>query len=46
MQLRVWDLIATQEGRYDFVRAEMNEAFPDIVPQRFEDWLRSIWTAG
>lgn len=42
-QLRVISLIASGEGRYNFPDANFSELV-GIVPIKFQDWLRTMWT--
>ncbi|KAL2353613.1 hypothetical protein BJ546DRAFT_1062401 [Cryomyces antarcticus] len=42
-QWRLQNLIATSEGRFDFVQPNLNAQFPAIRPLRFHDWLSRKW---
>ncbi|KAK5135869.1 hypothetical protein LTR08_004518 [Meristemomyces frigidus] len=45
-QLQLHALIATAEGRYDFVQTEndsLNHRFPDVRPITFGDWFVAKW---
>lgn len=43
-QTRLFALIATAEGHYDFAQpAYLNSQFPDIHPERFRDWFVRNW---
>ena len=42
---QIRELIATQEGRYEYSQSNLNNAFRDIRPVRFEDWLRRAWSS-
>lgn len=41
--MRLQALIATAEGRYDFTQPNLNAAFPDLVPERFQQWFQRKW---
>ncbi|OCL01972.1 NAD(P)-binding protein [Glonium stellatum] len=43
-QTRLYALIATAEGRYDFAQpAYLNAQFPDIQPESFRNWFARNW---
>ncbi|ORY14420.1 hypothetical protein BCR34DRAFT_232429 [Clohesyomyces aquaticus] len=45
-QKRIFTLIATAEGRYDFANpAYLNTQFPDIRPISFRDWFTRNWAS-
>lgn len=45
-QKRLATLLATAEGRYDFVvPAYLNTVFPDIHVTRFQDWFLRNWAS-
>ncbi|KAF2470189.1 NAD(P)-binding protein [Lindgomyces ingoldianus] len=45
-QRRLFTLIATAEGRYDFANpAYLNTQFPDIRPMSFRDWFTRNWAS-
>ncbi|KAF2185734.1 NAD(P)-binding protein [Zopfia rhizophila CBS 207.26] len=45
-QRRLFTLIATAEGRYDFATpAYLNAQFPDIRPVSFRDWFTRNWAS-
>lgn len=45
-QRRLAPLLATAEGRYDFVvPAYLNTVFPDIHVTRFQDWFLRNWAS-
>lgn len=45
-QRRLYNLIATAEGRFDFATpAYLNSQFPDIRPIAFRDWFTRNWAS-
>ena len=45
-QRRLFTLIATAEGRYDYaIPAYLNTQFPDIRPMTFRDWFTRNWAS-
>jgi hypothetical protein len=45
-QRRLAPLLATAEGRYDFVvPAYLNSVYPDIRVTRFQDWFLRNWAS-
>lgn len=39
---RIQELIATEQGRYDFAQPNLN-ALVDVTPKAFGQWLREHW---
>ncbi|KAI9716851.1 MAG: hypothetical protein M1828_007512 [Chrysothrix sp. TS-e1954] len=42
-QYRLINLTATQNGRHHYTQSNLNAAFPDVTPLRFEQWFSRQW---
>jgi hypothetical protein len=42
-EIRTHHLIATAEGRFDFVNTNLNQLVT-VRPERFRDWLVRVWS--
>lgn len=42
-RMRLHELIATVEGKYDFSQQNLNAAFPGVQVESFADWFSRTW---
>ncbi|KAJ4518905.1 hypothetical protein HRR78_001116 [Exophiala dermatitidis] len=44
-EIRIQQLIATAEGRYDFADMNLHPPLVPVWPERFRDWLARVWSS-